>query len=292
MWRSLLQSWIEQQARAKIYEKLAEKSGQPGEQVSEETGLASPPPPADVGLVFALAIEAGGLEDLLESVVVTRAPSLVVRQGTLKTRSIVIVESGMGREAATRGTEALVAGHRPAWVISAGFAGALVPQLARNDIVMVDSVVDMSGQRLSLDLKVSPEALAGLRGVHVGRLLTVDQIIAKPEEKRALAEAHGAIAVDMESSAVAEVCRQQKIKFMAVRVISDTLDEELPPEISQLAQQTSFAGKLGAVTGALWRRPSSVKDMLKLKEQALLATDRLAKFLVGVIEQLSVGSRQ
>lgn len=287
MWRSILQSWIEQQARAKLYEKMAEQTRTAtGEQPAEGTDIASPPPPCDVGVVFALGVESGGLEDLLDAVLVTRTPNIKVRQGGLKGRNVVVVDSGVGREAAMQGTELLIAGHRPQWVISAGFAGALTPGLKHNDIVMVDSLIDRANHRLEIDLKVNPESLAATPGVHVGRLVTLDEVISRPEEKRALAESYHAIAVDMESWAVGEVCRQHKVKFLAVRVISDTVDEELPPEIGQLVQQKSLAGKLGAVTGALWRRPSSIKDMWRLKEQALVASDRLAKFLASMIVQL------
>jgi hypothetical protein len=90
----------------------------------------------------------------------------------------------------------------------------------------------------------------------------------------------------MESWAVGDVCRRRKVRFVAVRVISDTLDDCLPDDIGNLVAQKTRVARLGAVAAALWRRPSSVKDMLGLKERALVASDRLAKFLADVIVQL------
>ena len=49
-------------------------------------------------------------------------------------RRVTIVQAGAGRLAAARGTQALIRGHRPAWVISAGFAGALQPELRRGTL--------------------------------------------------------------------------------------------------------------------------------------------------------------
>ena len=82
------------------------------------------------------------------------------------------------------------------------------------------------------------------------------------------------------------MCSDEKVRFLSVRIISDGVDDELPIEIERLLDQPSFAGKLGAAAGAIFRRPSSVKDMWKLKEDAIQASDRLAKFLAGTIRQL------
>lgn len=280
VWQSFVRSWLQQQVRQRAYETV-------GNTVRKQaSGAGQPLPPCDVGLVFALNVESGGLEDLLSGVTVTRGADFVARHGTLKGRSVVIIESGVGLLAAARGTQALLAGHRPGWVISAGFAGGLDPRLKRGDILMADSLAETSGKRLAIELRVSPESLAAMPGVHVGRLLTVETVVRTPEEKLALGRQHEALAVDMETWAVGEVCRQAKTRFMAVRIISDAVDEQLPPEIEALARQKTTASRLGAAAGAIFRRPSSVKDMLRLKEQALLATDRLARFLASVITQL------
>jgi adenosylhomocysteine nucleosidase len=118
-------------------------------------------------------------------------------------------------------------------------------------------------------------------------VLTVDHIVSKPNERRRLAAEHGAIACDMESFGVAEACREHGARFMSVRIITDALDDELPPEIEHLLVQKTIAGKLGAAAGAVMRRFSAAKDLWKLREDALKASDRLAKFLVGVIQQLT-----
>ena len=73
---------------------------------------------------------------------------------------------------------------------------------------------------------------------------------------------------------------------MAVRVISDAAQDELPRDVERLIERPTMAGKLGAAAGAIVRRPNSVKDFWNLKEQALVATDRLATFLLSLMEQL------
>ena len=136
-------------------------------------------------------------------------------------------------------------------------------------------------RRLAIDFKMGESPR-----VHVGRLLTVDHVIRDPQEKRTLGQRHEALAVDMESMAVAEVCRREKVRFLSVRVIIDDVDRALPRDIDLLVRKKSAAGRMGAAAGAILRRPSSVKDMWQLKEDALVASERLAKFLVGIVGQL------
>jgi adenosylhomocysteine nucleosidase len=90
----------------------------------------------------------------------------------------------------------------------------------------------------------------------------------------------------MESAAIAEACREGKTKFLSVRIISDGVTDELPREIERLMNSRTFARQLGAATGAILKRPSAIKDLWRLREDAIRCSDRLAKFLAGVIPQL------
>lgn len=283
LWRSFIQQLLTQQVREKMREAVTEAIRNPNGLAGGEEEPAAPSPPADVAFVFALGIESGGLEDLLSGVVATKLPDCTLKHGGYKGRSIIIAEGGVGRLAAARATQAVIAGHKPKWIVSAGFAGGLDPRLKRGDILLVDSLADIEGHRLSIDIKPSPEWLASTRGLHVGRLVTVDKLVRRPDDKRALGEAREALAVDMESWAVGEVCRQDKVRFIAVRIISDAVDDELPADVERLMMQKDRASQLGAAAGAIWRRPSSIKDMYKLKEDALVASDKLAKFLTQII---------
>src|SRR5690606_38973889 len=108
-----------------------------------------------------------------------------------------------------------------------------------------------------------------------------DAPVRQPEEKRALADAEQAEALDTQSWGVANACRSERKRFMAIRVINDTVDEATPSEFDTLLRRRTIAGKLGAATGAIMRRPSSVKDMFFMRERAVAASGRLATYLTG-----------
>jgi adenosylhomocysteine nucleosidase len=157
--------------------------------------------------------------------------------------------SGVGRWRARRATEQLLRASRPELVIAAGFCGALVPALRIGDIV------------------TSP------------RIITVDHLVTDPAEKRRLGESHAA--VDMESSAVAEVCAAHGVPFRAVRAVSDTVDSALSPELVRLLT----GGKVSVWRAglALVRKPALLREFVRLGRDTKRAARNLADALCAIV---------
>jgi adenosylhomocysteine nucleosidase len=245
--------------------------------------VAPAPVPADIGIVAALPLEVGDLIDRLRRVREYRAASLTVTEGERQGKIVVVAIGGVGHSSARRAADLLIAGHRPSWILSVGFAGALNPSLARNDLVLPDEVIDLEGRRFAPS---PPDPLLAGFPHHRGRLLTVDRIILDAAEKQQLHESYQADLVDMESTAVAAACDEKGIRFLALRAISDDARSDLPPEVAMLLTR-SGSYRVGAAIRAIWNRPSSLKDFWTLHERALEAADRLAKFVIHCIDELS-----
>ena len=237
---------------------------------------------ADIGLVSALAIELGPLLERCTRVKKYTGGKFTFRGGRYDEIRIAVVESGMGFAKARRATEALIEAHTPNWVLSVGFSGGLLPKMKIGDMVLANSIVDTHGNELELDLKMAEDRE---KGVYVGRFVNADEIVRFVSDKKKFAEEYGAIAVDLESLAVAQVCRDQGKRFMAVRVISDDLSADLPAEVLSVIGATG-ALRVGSAIGSFFRRPSSIKDLWRLRETAHQAAERLATFLDGVLVQL------
>lgn len=290
--RWLVTQYVRQAAQEKLREVVVDAArqhleGQPGGGEGEST---APDEPFVCGgaVLFALGIEAGGLNDLLQQTRTRRGPGWKGASGKLRGRSLLVAETGVGQSCAAEATGRLFDEFNPPWIISAGFAGSLKPEIRRGGIVLVDSIVDEHGEQIDTGLAIDPATVSAARGVFTGRLLTVDRLVRRPEERTRLAETHSAVVCDMETMAVARVCRQRGVRFLAVRIVSDGVDDAMPEEVEKLLDRPSLAGKLGIAAGAMFRRPSVVKDMWKLRETAIATSDRLAKFLVGIIDQLPV----
>jgi adenosylhomocysteine nucleosidase len=286
VWQWFARRWLHDQAASAVRDAVKSGRGQAREQTDASRSAEQQRRDCDVGVLFALNIEAGGLIDRTEGVVTTRGDGFVAHEGKLGDASVVIFCTGAGCDAAARATRALIEGHRPKWVISTGFAGGLRDEVKRGDFLLADHVCDPQGRSLAIDLKMDAGAVARQSNLHLGRLLSTKRVIDRPQEKRELGVAHDAVAVDMETFAVADVCRKYKTRCISVRIVTDAVDDKLPRDVDHLVKQKSLAGRIGAATGAVFRRPSSVKDMFRLKEDALVASDKLAVFLGDMIRQL------
>ncbi|SIO59782.1 adenosylhomocysteine nucleosidase [Singulisphaera sp. GP187] len=256
-----------------------------GTSSASASSSAPAPSPAsvDVGIVAAMSIEVGFLMDRMKRVRKYAGPKHTVIEGECEGKVIALIVAGMGREAARRGAQLLLDGHRPRSIVSAGFAGALDPELRRNDLVMASEVVDLEGQRCAIDLGVSQHAPRPR--VRSGRLLTVDAIVRTAAEKAELRERFAADVVDMETSAVAALCHERSVQFLSIRVVSDEAGVDLPAEVASLMTR-SGSYQVGAALRAIWNRPSSLKDFWALHEHAQEAADRLATITAGVIAEL------
>jgi adenosylhomocysteine nucleosidase len=129
--------------------------------------------------------------------------------------SKVLVCGGMGAEAARRATEAAIALYHPQRVQSVGFAGALDPGLKAGEILVPERVIDAS----------DGSSVETHRGAGV---LVTFGAVAGSEQKRNLAAAYGAQAVDMEAAAVARGASAHGIGFSAVKAISDEAGFDFP----------------------------------------------------------------
>ena len=140
-------------------------------------------------------------------------------------------------------------------IVSSGLAGALDPALNPGDIV-IDGDPGFVARVRSV-----------LRHAIAGTVTGVDAIAATVAGKRALREATGAIACDMESHIAERVARERGLPFGVIRVISDGADASLPP-VAMVAMRPDGGIALGAVLASLARDPRQLPALLRTGRQA------------------------
>jgi adenosylhomocysteine nucleosidase len=246
--------------------------------------VAPPPIAADIGIVAAMPMEVAPLIERFKDIRKYAAKGQPIIEGRVAGKLVALVLTGMGRARAQRGAERLIDGHRPRWIVSAGFAGALNPAFPLNSVVFPTDLVNVEGRHFTPDWPDGIEAPPPAE--RRGRLLTIDEIVLKASHKARLHTEHAADLLDMETSAVAALSAKRGVRFLSIRVVSDDATTDLPPEIMSIMGE-SGSYRIGAAIGAIWRRPSSLKDLLRLREHALESADRLVKTLLDILPKLS-----
>ena len=292
MWQFLVKNWVRGYATDQLRKAATEKVHQHVASKTEQENEATYEPasadigPVDVGIVMSHSSEAGSFIDRLSDTATFRADGFTVHVGIVKSKRVVIAVSGDEPQSAANATQAIVDGHQPTWIIAAGFATAHARHVAAGDVVLADQVLDGAGHRLQLDLNVDRQSLESVRGTHVGAVLSRPLAAAESSQDTTTQSDSSPLCADVQSFAVAETCRKNRLPCLVVRTITQAANEQTPADIQHLHNQSSVAGMLGAATGAVWRRPSSVKDMWHDKEVALRGSERLADFLCGMLAQL------
>ena len=241
------------------------------------------------GIVFAMDVEADAFERLAVDRVRFTAADLSIHEGIVAGRRVAWCVAGAGAAAAARAARLIVAGHRPAVLISAGFAGGLDPALARGSVVLPRRAVSTAGG--------PPRELVAVAGSGTGSnttdvvIVSVDRVVTTVAAKRQLAAATGAAVVDLETHAVAGVAHDHGLPCGSVRVISDDASQELPREIAALVEPASGMRRLGAALAAIGRRPRAALDMWQLWEHAVVDGRTLAAAIAAAVAGISDGPR-
>jgi adenosylhomocysteine nucleosidase len=215
-------------------------------------------------ILSALPEEQAGLVQALEQPQRGVHAGRVYWRGSLRGRSVVLAQSGIGKVAAATTAVGLIERFGVARIVFTGVAGGLGEGVRVGDVVVASDFVqhdmdasplfprfELPGQgrsclpcdeRLSgLLLAAAQTALgdgagtprdavhAGAR-VHHGLMASGDRFVSSAAESQALRSAlqgagHAVLAVEMEGAAVAQVCGDYGVPFAAMRTISDRADD-------------------------------------------------------------------
>ena len=201
-----------------------------------------------------------------------------------------VVLSGIGPRAAGAAAESL-AWAGVAGLVSFGYSGALKPALKSGTLILPDEIIDAEGNRYTTDgawLSALAAAIAPDVPVVVGPLLSVAHMLASAEAKCAAHDATGAVAVDMESSAIGAVAGRHGLPFIAVRAVLDEAAHTVPSAILAAVDERGTVG-LGRLVLALLARRREIATLIPLaraaraSNQTLLAVCRLGGPRFGLV---------
>jgi adenosylhomocysteine nucleosidase len=205
-------------------------------------------------------------------------------------KSIVLVRTGMGRIKAGGALAQVLDKYSLSMVISIGYAGGCHSDIKAGDLLVANKFLNGPKQdELPKEIKVA-SCLAGKAekvrpsnkfATYAGRLMTMDRVVRRPEEKNVLGKAYGAIAVDMETSTLATMAAERNLPFLSVRAISDTVHQELV-DVSKLTED----GEISPLKAGWYvlTHPGSIPTFISLQEIARRGTKNITEFLIAFLK--------
>ena len=188
----------------------------------------------------------------LTTVFNTQENALGDQQAKVGENDIIVICCGVGKVNAAASTQKAIILYQPDFVVNVGIAGSLAHELPLCTTVLCkysryhdfhpDDILNRyppfcaemeAGEMLLSTAQDAVKACPSVKNSVVGKIVTGDCIVADSELCRKLAEDYGAQCVDMESAAIAHVCKLEDVEFLAVRCLSDFADEDAMDEMNR-----------------------------------------------------------
>jgi len=200
--------------------------------------------------------------------------------------------SGADSARAAAGARRLIADGAEA-LLSFGLAGGLDPRLNPGDLIVADMVIDRRREVYDTDLawRVALFRALGAARPTGGAVLGSETLVASAEEKTKLRDATGAVAVDMESFAVASVAQEAGVPFAILRAVADPLWRDVP-SAARAGIADDGGVRVGAVLAGLIMAPWQLVSLIAIAieaRQGLAALGRAAESTpdLGVSREIS-----
>lgn len=280
-----------------------------------------------VAILCALPVEIHPFREVLDLEEESLAGITPCWKGYAHGKTIVLVLSGMGKVHAAVAAQRIIHRYEPDAVFSCGTAGALDTRCQIGDVVVGTTTVQhdygfvlpetfvhfgthlLQPNRKRKFFQEFPADSSLLKASRVlqkewdqpsrlfsGPIATGDQVIFSTEKRQQLFEQFSALAVDMESAAIAQVCKMNDIPFLAVRGISDYADELVHLDTSKIDPNdfaryasASFGEKVGLLTKTiryLAQHPSAFTMSLQARKNAKIAAANSAELTLRVLQAL------
>lgn len=191
--------------------------------------------------------------------------------------------TGMGAAHAQRAAEAVLSKDY-SFCIVAGFAGALKSCVKPGDVVAPEKVLPAGSGRPILCERNLFRGAKQDGAIEIAALLTTDHVIGTAEEKAGLSPF--AEAVDMESYSILTAAGGKGVPALAIRVISDSFDSDLPVNIDTMVDDQGNV-RIGGVVRYVARHPLLLPALIRLGRHSRTAAEAMANFLEAYIKKLS-----
>ena len=196
-----------------------------------------------IGIIAAMTEEIDSIKRLMSDIIVKNIYELEFTLGTIHSKNIVLVKSGVGKVNAARTTQILIDNFDLEYVINVGTAGGLNENIEIGDVVIAERLVQHdfditaggyekgyisnTGRFFYSDKELVSKSERIIDNMNenfkaiIGLIATGDIFVQDISVKDRIKEEFDADCTEMEGAAIAQVCYLDKIPFIVIRSISD-----------------------------------------------------------------------
>lgn len=192
-----------------------------------------------IGIIVAMDKELKLLLGAVEDCSTATVNGFTFYSGAMDGRRVVAMKCGIGKVNAAIGTLTLIENFHPQVVINSGVAGGTGRGAGVLDLVIASEIAyhdvwcgpgtewgEAAGCPRLFPCPIDAEKMAGQLGAKAGLIASGDIFVSREEDVRRILELYPqAMAVDMESAAIAQTCFLKGTPMIAMRVVSDTPDQ-------------------------------------------------------------------
>lgn len=217
-----------------------------------------------IGIIGAMQIEIDNLLKILKNEEVVTISGIKYIKGTIHNKNVVIAKCGIGKVFSAMCTQTMILKFSPKIIINTGISGG-INDLDIGDVVIADKVVQHDMDTTPLGDPVG--MISGINLIHIpcskniveklddvlnkekikhkmGTIATGDQFISSTEDIERINKEFRAIAFDMESSAIGQVCYVNQIEYGIVRSISDNGNDNAGQDFAKFSKNAAKVSAL------------------------------------------------
>ena len=215
-----------------------------------------------IGIIGAMEPEVAILRDAIANKTETSKGGFTFYTGELAGHTVTLVQSGIGKVAATVATTLLIDNFQPDCVINTGSAGGFEPSLNVGDVVISNEVRhhDVDVTAFGYEIGQVPQMPAGFAAhpalisaaqksvailsdtqTMVGLICTGDSFMCDPVRiDQTRKDFPTMLAVEMEGAAIAQACHVLDTPFVVIRSLSDIAGKESPQSFEEYLEVASI----------------------------------------------------
>lgn len=202
-----------------------------------------------IGIIVAMGKELNLLLQIVENPVLCESDGFKFYTGMIGDAKIVAMQCGIGKVNAAIGATALIEKFSPDCILNSGVAGGTGQGAKILDVVLAKEIAyhdvwcgpgtewgQAAGCPPAFPCPADADALAAHLDAKAGMIASGDIFVSREEDVRRILSLYpSAIAVDMESGAIAQACFLKSVPMYCLRVVSDT-----PGQADNISQYANF----------------------------------------------------